>query len=125
MRHVSSCSVLTMSFYWEVTHILILILVIIIIIIILLIRVFSQLFGFGRFLRSSSPGRVKNFHFSISSRPALGPTQPPTQCVPGAPCKGESGRGLKVTIHLQLVSRRRKCGSINPHPIRPHGVVIN
>jgi hypothetical protein len=26
---------------------------------------------------SWSPGRVKNFHFSISSRPALGSTQPP------------------------------------------------
>jgi hypothetical protein len=26
---------------------------------------------------SSSPGRVKNFHLSISSRPALGSTQPP------------------------------------------------
>jgi hypothetical protein len=34
--------------------------------------------------RSSSPGRVKNFHFSMSSRPALGPTQPPIQREPGA-----------------------------------------
>jgi hypothetical protein len=33
--------------------------------------------------RSSSPGRVKNFLFSTSSRPALGPTQPPNQWVPG------------------------------------------
>jgi hypothetical protein len=32
---------------------------------------------------SSSPSRVKNFHFSISSRPALGSTQPPIKCVPG------------------------------------------
>jgi hypothetical protein len=31
-----------------------------------------------------SPGSSKNFHFSISSRPALGPTQPPIQRVPGA-----------------------------------------
>jgi hypothetical protein len=33
--------------------------------------------------RSSSPGRVKNFVFSTSSRPALGPTQLPIQWVPG------------------------------------------
>jgi hypothetical protein len=34
--------------------------------------------------RSLSPGRVKNFLFSTSSRPALGSTQPPIQSVPGA-----------------------------------------
>jgi hypothetical protein len=33
--------------------------------------------------RNSSPGRVKNF-FLTSSRPALGPTQPPIQWVLGA-----------------------------------------
>jgi hypothetical protein len=32
--------------------------------------------------RSSFPGKSKNFHF-ISSRPALGYTQPPIQWVPG------------------------------------------
>jgi hypothetical protein len=37
---------------------------------------------------SSSPGKVKNFHFSISSRPALGSTQPPIKWVPGALCRG-------------------------------------
>jgi hypothetical protein len=34
--------------------------------------------------RSSSPGRDKNFLFSISSRLALGPTQAPSQWLPGA-----------------------------------------
>jgi hypothetical protein len=33
--------------------------------------------------RRSSPGRVKNFLFSTSSRPALGSTQPPIQWVSG------------------------------------------
>jgi hypothetical protein len=33
-------------------------------------------------VRSSSPGGGKNVHFSMSSRPALGSTQPPIQCVP-------------------------------------------
>jgi hypothetical protein len=38
--------------------------------------------------RGSSPGRVKNFHFSMSSRPALRSTQPPIQCVPGVFSRG-------------------------------------
>jgi hypothetical protein len=32
----------------------------------------------------SSTVMVKNFHFSTLSRPALGSTQPPIQCVLGA-----------------------------------------
>jgi hypothetical protein len=35
-------------------------------------------------VRSLSTGSVKNFLFSMSSRPALGPTQPPIQLVPGS-----------------------------------------
>jgi hypothetical protein len=31
-----------------------------------------------------SPSRIKNFHFSISSRSAVGAIQPPIQCVPRA-----------------------------------------
>jgi hypothetical protein len=38
--------------------------------------------------RSSSPGMVKNILFSTSSRPALGPTQPPIQWVLGAVSPG-------------------------------------
>jgi hypothetical protein len=34
--------------------------------------------------QSSCPSKVKNFHFSTLSRPALGPIQPPIQWVPGA-----------------------------------------
>jgi hypothetical protein len=38
--------------------------------------------------RRSSPGRIKNFLFSTSSRPALGSTQPPIQWVPGVKRQG-------------------------------------
>jgi hypothetical protein len=38
--------------------------------------------------RSSSPGRVKNFLFSTSSRPALVPTQPPSRWVAGGSLTG-------------------------------------
>jgi hypothetical protein len=34
--------------------------------------------------RNSSPGRVKNFQFSTSSRPVVGSAQPPIRCLPGA-----------------------------------------
>jgi hypothetical protein len=38
--------------------------------------------------RNSSPGRVKNFDFSISSRPNVGPTRPPVEYVPGVKRQG-------------------------------------
>jgi hypothetical protein len=46
--------------------------------------------------RSSSPGGGKNFHFSMSSRPALGSTQPPIQWVPGAPSLGVKRQGREA-----------------------------
>jgi hypothetical protein len=50
--------------------------------------------------------------FSTSSRPDLGSTQPPIQWVLGAFPQGWSGRIVKLTTHLQLVLRSRKCGFI-------------
>jgi hypothetical protein len=46
--------------------------------------------------RYSSPGRVKNFLFSMSSRPTLGPTQPPIQRVPGVLSPGIKRHGLEA-----------------------------
>jgi hypothetical protein len=40
-----------------------------------------------------SPGKTKNFHFSMSSKLTLGPTQPPIQCVPGAISPGGKAAG--------------------------------
>jgi hypothetical protein len=42
--------------------------------------------------RTYSPRRVKDFHFSISSTPALGSTKPPTQWVPDQGGGGGSPR---------------------------------
>jgi hypothetical protein len=69
--------------------------------------------------RSSSPDRVKNVPFSTSSRPTLGPNQPPIQCIPEAFSWGQIGRGVKLTIHLQLASRPRKRGFLHPLPHTP------
>jgi hypothetical protein len=46
--------------------------------------------------RISSPGRMKNFLFSTSSRPALGLTQPPIQWVPGALSPGVKQPGCEA-----------------------------
>jgi hypothetical protein len=74
--------------------------------------------GYG--LRSSGPGRVKNFLLFMSSRPALGSTQPPIQRIPGVKRAGReadhspltSGGQQNVDLHIQP-------------PIRLHGVVLN
>jgi hypothetical protein len=55
--------------------------------------------GYGlddRGVGSSSPGRVKNFHFSMSSRPALGSTQLPIQWAPGTLSSGVKRQGRET-----------------------------
>jgi hypothetical protein len=52
-----------------------------------------------------------------ASRPALGPTQPPVQWVPGALSLGvKSGRGVMLTTHPLLVPGLRKCRSYTSSP---------
>jgi hypothetical protein len=44
--------------------------------------------------------------FSLASRPALGPTQPPIQLLQGGDFPGSNAAGgVKLTAHLQLVPR--------------------
>jgi hypothetical protein len=65
--------------------------------------------------RSSSPGRIKNFLFSMSSRLALESTQPPIQWVPGALSLGVKRQRREASAEV------KKCGSIYPLPHMPSG----
>jgi hypothetical protein len=66
-------------------------------------------------LRLGDQSRSKNFQFSMLARPALGPTQPPIQWVPGALFPGAKCRVMNL-ISDQLEPRSRKRGSIHPIP---------
>jgi hypothetical protein len=59
--------------------------------------------------RGSIPGRGESiFYVAPVSRPALRPTQPPVQWVPGVLHPGlKRGRGVTLTTHPHLVPRSR------------------
>jgi hypothetical protein len=71
-----------------------------------------------------SPAGAKNFSSNLCVRPALGPTQPPVQWVPGFLSPGvKRGRGLTLTTHPHLVPRSWMSRSYTSSPPkRHHGV---
>jgi hypothetical protein len=74
--------------------------------------------------RSSSPGRVKNFHFSISSRLALGSTQPPIQY--GSALHGvKAARAWNWPLNSNQCLCQENMDLYIYSPIHLHGVVLN
>jgi hypothetical protein len=71
-----------------------------------------------------SPAGAKDFPLTSVSRPALGPTQPPVQWVPGVLSPGvKRGRGVTLTTHPHLVPRSRMSRSYTSSPPkRLHGM---
>jgi hypothetical protein len=61
--------------------------------------------------------------FFTTSRPPLGPTQPPIQWVPELFPPEQSGRGVKLASHLHILSRLRMVGLYLHSPIRLHDMV--
>jgi hypothetical protein len=76
--------------------------------------------------RLSGPGRVKNFLFSTLSRPALGPTEPPIQRVPGGSLPGDKAAvEWSWPLIFNYCRDHENLGLHNHFPIGLNGVVLN
>jgi hypothetical protein len=74
----------------------------------------SKGFNYGAVIRncSSNPGEDKQLFSYEVLRPAMGFTQPYTQCVQRAIAPGEeSGRSVRLTTHFKIVSNLRIIGA--------------
>jgi hypothetical protein len=84
---------------------------------------YTYLSQYSEWLRTGRRGfdsrrRQRIFPLTSASRPAVGPTQPPTMGTVSSPGV-KRGRGVMLTTHPLLVPRLRKRGSIPPLPKAP------
>jgi hypothetical protein len=70
-------------------------------------QIHQLLSGHGKSAAVKSPGGGTNFHFSMLSKPALEPTQPPFQWVQGAVSTGVKRPGREA-VHSLLTSAKVK-----------------
>jgi hypothetical protein len=76
--------------------------------------------------RSFYPGKVKNSHFSMPPRPALGSTQPPIQWVPEVLSPRVKRPGREADHLPQTTAEVKKNVGLCIHsPTRLHDVVLN
>jgi hypothetical protein len=81
-------------------------------------KIFENEYTSGRSMRIfSSP--------QCPDRPALGPTQYPTQWIPGVPFLWQNSWGVNLSIHFHLLLRSRIVKLYLHSPIYLHGVVLN
>jgi hypothetical protein len=82
-------------------------------------------YGLDGRARSSSPGGIENVYFSMSCRPALGPTQPPIQWVPRAVSSGVKRSGYEPDHSPTSVEDKKTPFYATTHPLRLYGIVFN
>jgi hypothetical protein len=76
--------------------------------------------GYGVDGRSSISDRGKRlFLFSVASRPALGPTQPPIRCVPGVLSSGIKRPEREADLSPPSSAEDKNGGAIPPRPHMP------
>jgi hypothetical protein len=88
-----------------------------------------QLSRYSDRLRTGRPGfdsrQCKIFLFSTASRPALGPTQPPVQWVPGAFSPGVQRQGREADHSPPSSDEVKNGGAISQLPHSLHGILLN
>jgi hypothetical protein len=85
--------------------------------------------GYGlddRLIGVRFPAGVGNFFSDTMTKPALGPTQPPLQWVPGALSLGVKRPGREADHSLLSSAEVKECVELYFHsPVRPQGMVLS